>query len=532
MTETRSGGKLFGKPPPTPPYQRQLIARFMWNLVDDPSWIWRHRESIELLDVSRWKRTVTLDIDMDDVAERARRAGLSRRQTLWLPLAFLTKNLTDLEVRDDAGRPLVMAQSEGHSKIALGMLDCVLEDKRLPPLQGSARDSVWKSIRILPDREQTQRLLENQGRGDPLFVWETEDRLGRSPLETLLKDHKDFEALLTQFTFNYMPLVPIGSRPTGVRQISYSYTDWNSSGGWRRTLSWTEKLGYRGGLLSLTLPNVGRAAREYVSFIAPAGTRISAQAVPVVTVAGNRRESPVGSVRTRSSSAIATVYTRDFSRRIGANSGVYASLRIRPDGARFLVPGILAQVAAAIAWFCVAWVFFREAGTDSVLADAAEWVRLHGNDNLAAAVDFVGKALGGDWKAQKFLDLIDEQAKGTSRVDKFYGITSVVPVMTAVLTVFLGFTAREGEHPARTELLRWPRWIVCWSMICCGWSTLVLALHVTNVGVVAASLVGTICVCLAGAASLLLMWFAGRLDQLRMNNLSGYTERAGHLIIR
>lgn len=99
------------------------VAEFWLDLLEDPSWIVRRVETVTLVELEAYERSVSIDVDAAEVRKRLNAHQLDADRAVRLPLAIIPKGLLlDFDLHDSSGEPLPVLSRADDSKIAVAVM--------------------------------------------------------------------------------------------------------------------------------------------------------------------------------------------------------------------------------------------------------------------------------------------------------------------------------------------------------------------------------------------------------------------------
>lgn len=248
------------------------VGKFLHSVLVDPGWVKRRVETIELVDTRRIERRVTIDIDSEDLRNRAMAAGVydPGSPMLPIPLTLLRKNLIfDIDVRDANGGARSILTSDEDSRGAHAVLLHRLQlIKQSSVLTERMSDKLYEIARRMPSQDDLETLSQystdyayisgwslDRGTEEEEWAWAT------------LFAEPAFTALVIDFTTLYMPTVYIdGSRDREV--LKYRYVE---SEEFLPSPTVRQRFLLEPVFALISAPTIGRAQREHLRIKAPPG---------------------------------------------------------------------------------------------------------------------------------------------------------------------------------------------------------------------------------------------------------------------
>ncbi|RIS81321.1 hypothetical protein D2E44_14790 [Mycobacteroides abscessus] len=322
----------------------------------------------------------------------AAESGIQVRDTngLYVPVTTLRKSLlTDLDLRDASGKALPLATSDQTSHCAqariLACLDTQVRDKMSKNLQYKLYD-IAKQM----PKDTDVAILQSSEPDQKVEAWELDDSYEPTD-EGIWKEcflNTTFKAQVIESTLWFSPLARIqqdGNPTCLIKMTMQDVAQWDDA---FRSLA--TRLSITESLYATPAPNVGRAVREHIRVIAPAGTFFVSAVLAC---------SPAEEPENKLSESLPKPSEESFSSRITPRiAALYTAHRAPPpvnyDALLFLRPSLRgfgwpAIISALIAGLILGlgslaqhWGFFDSAGRDH--SDAAVAVLLLASTGFAA----------------------------------------------------------------------------------------------------------------------------------------------------
>lgn len=330
----------------------EAYSRFFLDILRNSSWILRRVETVEILDQNQLQRRVTLDIDLDDLRDRLKRAGLEGASRIYLPLFTQVKTLMlDLDVRSADGHAITLATSAQDSWVAYSMLLGVANEEGFEPkrFEAEVREAIYECARHMPSEDELRLAGPSLGHAAVRDYWMSRasgtfsSNSHRDTWEALFSN-ESFARLVADFSTKSMAVacVPLTGDSTAI--VKYRYVDVGSP-------SSDPIPGEAWGLAAfkylVPLGSIGGAQREHTRVIAPEGMQVVdvqlwEKIQPSVNELAPVRVSP-RLYNKRVSEERAVVYTRRFPR---GNYSVIVALQ--PRAGEFIAPALFSTALSAI----------------------------------------------------------------------------------------------------------------------------------------------------------------------------------------
>ena len=118
------------------------VSKFYLSLITDWRWVARRVETAHIIDESTLRRTVSLDIQQEELDRRLVEFGVDRLKQVPLPLAFMEKGLLlDFSVTDADGHVLSLMNKSENVSLAVMAINQYLSDNVLQQL-----DDLWADL--------------------------------------------------------------------------------------------------------------------------------------------------------------------------------------------------------------------------------------------------------------------------------------------------------------------------------------------------------------------------------------------------
>lgn len=347
------------------------LGKYFCALIDDPSWIRRRVETVQIVDLKRVERRVTLDVDMSKVTAAATAAGLDLEGVtrLPVPLALLKKTLMlDFDVRDGSGTSLPMATSDEDSGAAHAMiLHRIATELDATKVSEKLVERLYAIAKGMPTPEDYSALVTVNRPDRDVKAWQLSSetsKVNQAESDEWVKIFTTLRTLqtITDFTLLFMPTVYL-QKDAGVTLVKYRYVERESV---MARPSWFQRLGWTPSDALIEAPTVGRAQREHLRLVAPPGLSITRMFLTRII-----------------EPADAPFPAQEFERRVALERGVLYSTGLQrgmymvvaslvPTASEFAVPALMATIVSAIMLLGGAW--FQAAF--GVLADAQSTIAL------------------------------------------------------------------------------------------------------------------------------------------------------------
>lgn len=392
------------------------LGMYFESLLSSPDWVRRRVETVEVINTVRFERAVSLDIDVDELADRAAGCGIPNPKFLYVPVASFKKRLLiDFDIVDQDGITMSLVTSDEDSYAALAMLLATAENSGIDPssLSSGALQKLHDIVRYPPSDADTTVIADASRfpgqqevpgwqlkpgynvTGDDVKFWR----------ETLFAD-ASFVSRVAEFTTQYMPIISLNRdrTPTIVKYRTIESEPAADVDKW--TLA--ERLGWNEIYFGIETPSIGRAQREHVRIASPGGVF----AVSVDVAVAETLDSGPLTPQTSGS---------EFTGRVTPERAlVYTSGRQSSDSHQVIV-GIRPTIAG-----------FR---TPAIIG------------TLLSALVLIAGAVG-QWTGNVLGKIVEHST------DPAVAVLMVIPSLIAAYLV------REGEHEVRSKLLSAPRGVV------------------------------------------------------------------------
>jgi hypothetical protein len=249
------------------------LGKYFLHLREHPEWVIRRVETAYLVDSDRVERRVTLDIDVSDLKDRAKRLGFEDTSSLYIPLSQTIKDLiVDYDVRDQFGSSLPVLPSDCDSRVAQLMLAAVLEKVATQAqLEGTFLNKFWEIAKSVPTDKDRKRIAEASGEIEA-WSFSAKDHISQDQLAlwSSFFANESFAELALTFTTQFNPLVRISTDKGDTQIIKTRYVD---TGAEPRVGFWGA-LGLASAEYLLAAPGLGRTGRWHLRIVAPTGTHV------------------------------------------------------------------------------------------------------------------------------------------------------------------------------------------------------------------------------------------------------------------
>lgn len=350
---------------------------------------------------------MTIDIDMAEVAERAKKFGVvADDHRLPIPITLLRKNLLlDIDIRDGAGSALPLVTSDEDSAAAHAALVYLAKKVAGASLSSKMIDKLYTIGRLMPDYRDLDAFVGVPEDDRMIVTWDLSlDNPDLSDAEATTWDSLfadlAFKKMVLLFTTSFMPIVFLDSRvPRQV--IKYRYVESEEV---MPPQSVYQALCLTPTLARIQAPTAGRAERDHLRLLAPPGVTITGMELARIKdetdlLPGGRPSNHRDRFEFRVASERGVVYTTGVR---PARHFAYAGFQ--PDSSEFLTPATIAVGVSALL--------------------------------LALGAIF-------QWRIGVFTDA-----------------QSTIALVLALPSLAAAFLARRGEHRMLSRLLRVPRILV------------------------------------------------------------------------
>ncbi|WP_143483682.1 hypothetical protein [Propionicimonas paludicola] len=331
----------------------------------------RRVETVHIVDLKRVERRVTLDIDMERVAERARDAGVDGEHVrkLPVPLAMLQKTLLlDVDVRDHSGGAVSIATSHEDSQAAHAtMLSRIAEHMPGIELSDYLIQKLYVIAKDMPSKTDYEKLVSGDPASRDIDAWTLGGENGVIPNA---KDSAVWDAVfenehivptIVDFTRLFMPTIYL-RKDGGLTLVKLRYVERESIITRRRNAG---RIGWEPASILIEAPAVGRAEREHLRLIAPPGLSLTE-----MTLARIQDGSPPAGKQTFERRV---THERGVLYSSGLQVGSYLALaRLVPSAAEFAIPAMITTGISALLLLVGAWY----QATFGILADAQSTIAL------------------------------------------------------------------------------------------------------------------------------------------------------------
>ncbi len=263
----------------TPWAESEAVGRLYLDIVRDSTWNVRRVETIRLLDQDLIERRVSLNIDVQNLRKRVKRAGFKGIPTFPLPIFTQVKTLMlDLDIRLGNGEALSLATSAQDSWIAYSMLLCVASEHGLDPASFSPNllEAIYACVRHLPDSVELQAIEQIDSIDRVAEYWASRatdlfsSNVDRDAWGALFAIPQ-FAALASDFALKSMAIARIQLTSDRTALVKYRYVDVGLKPEPRASEAW----GIDDFVYFVAADSIGFAQREHTRVLAPDGMEIT-----------------------------------------------------------------------------------------------------------------------------------------------------------------------------------------------------------------------------------------------------------------